>query len=83
MSDDLAYVRGHYDSLYGRIEVTWRKEGEHFHTRISIPANVESTVRLASSDASTDAERYGGSTLDGGVFEVRCGSGIYEFMTSA
>lgn len=83
MSDDLAYARGHYDSLYGCIEVAWRKEGEHFHTRISIPANVEATVRLASSDVNADAERYGGSALDSGLFEVRCGSGIYEFMTSA
>jgi len=44
----MTYAKGHYDSMYGRIESSWEvKEGKYFY-RFSIPANTSATLYLPS-----------------------------------
>ena len=43
---DLTWAKGHYDSVYGRIESSWKIENGTFRYHFSIPANTAATVRL-------------------------------------
>ena len=43
---DLAWAKGHYDSLYGRIESSWRNEGGKFTLEVTVPPNTTATVIL-------------------------------------
>ena len=42
----LRNVAAHYDSLYGRIAVSWRLEGDEVRLRLTIPPNTEATLIL-------------------------------------
>ncbi len=46
VDSELAWVRGHYDSVRGRIAVEWEKTEEGISVRVEIPVNVVATVRL-------------------------------------
>jgi hypothetical protein len=43
---DLTWAKGHYDSVYGRIESSWKIDNGKFCYRFAIPANTTATVRL-------------------------------------
>ncbi len=43
---DLTWAKGHYDSLYGRIESSWRNEGGRFMLEVKVPPNTTATVFL-------------------------------------
>ena len=43
---NLTWAKGHYDSVYGRIESAWNIDNGKFHYRFAIPANTTATVRL-------------------------------------
>lgn len=60
-----AYARGSYESMYGRIEVSWEQKeaGEGYVYHLMIPANTTATVELA------------------GMERMELGSGTYEFET--
>lgn len=60
-----AYARGSYESMYGRIEVSWEQKeaGEGYAYHLTIPANTTATVELA------------------GMERMELGSGTYEFET--
>lgn len=42
-----AYARGAYESMYGRIEVSWEQKEDGYEYHIVIPANTTATVELA------------------------------------
>ena len=46
VASGLAWVRGHYDSVHGRIAVEWEKTEEGVSVRVEIPVNVTASVRL-------------------------------------
>lgn len=46
---DLTWAKGHYDSLYGRIESNWRREAGRFTLEVTIPPNTTATVILPGS----------------------------------
>jgi alpha-L-rhamnosidase len=54
----LTFARATYESLYGRIESEWQREGDGFEWRVVIPPNTTATVFVP---ANADAE----ITLDG------------------
>ena len=58
-----AYAKGAYESMYGRIEVSWeqKKDGEGYEYHLVIPANTTATVELE------------------GMERMELGSGTYEF----
>ncbi len=41
------YARGDYESMYGRIEVSWEQKEDGYEYHIVIPANTTATVELA------------------------------------
>jgi alpha-L-rhamnosidase len=61
---DLSWAKGHYDSLYGRIESTWRHEAGRFMLEVTVPPNTTATVILPG---------RGGVTVDSGThkFETK------------
>jgi hypothetical protein len=61
---DLTWAKGHYDSLYGRIESNWRHEAGRFTLEVTVPPNTTATVILPG---------RAGVTVDSGThkFETR------------
>lgn len=45
---EMTYVKGHYDSMYGRIESAWEVSGEKYFYSFIIPANSSATLYLKS-----------------------------------
>ena len=85
---DLAWVKTHYDSMYGRIAVDWQRNGEKLMMKVTIPVNATATVFVPATDAvnvtesgqpADQAEGVKFIRRDNGreVFEV--GSGAYSF----
>lgn len=86
----MTYARGHYDSLYGRIESNWNREKDG--TKVycfTIPANT--TARLYLPVASTEGVREGGKSLEkskgvkyvgieNGTVILDLSSGSYSFI---
>ena len=88
---DLAWVKCHHDSLYGRIVSNWKREGGKLTMEVTIPANTTATVHVPAKDAAEVTE--GGNSIDKvkGVRFVRMqnmaavysvGSGAYRFQST-
>jgi alpha-L-rhamnosidase len=88
---DLTWVRAEYNSPYGVIGRSWRKENGSFQLKVTVPVNTTATLYFPAQNASSVAE--GGKpapTAEGVkslgnregemVFEV--GSGDYEFAAN-
>ena len=43
---DLTWAKGHYDSVYGRVESSWKIEAGKFHYRCVLPANTTAVVHV-------------------------------------
>lgn len=46
VTDRWSYAKGAYESMYGRIEVSWKHEEDGYSYHIRIPANTTATVEL-------------------------------------
>ena len=84
----MAWAEGHYDSMYGRIESSWRAHGESIAYRFTVPANTTATLRLLTSDAASVREGGKAPSEATGVTAIasepgravyRLASGTYEF----
>jgi alpha-L-rhamnosidase len=82
------WVRAEYDSLRGKIVSHWRREGERFTLRATIPANTQATVLMPTRAADSITE--GGRPLaevreveilgpQGDCTRLSIGSGTYHF----
>lgn len=85
---DLAWVKAHHDSPYGRIRSEWKKEGDHFALNITVPPNSVAEVFLPTSKVAQVTESGKPVAIAGSVkflcsengkvvYEV--GSGDYRF----
>jgi len=54
----LTWAKGHYNSLYGKIEVEWRTNNDDFSLKVSIPPNTTATVHLPSEIVEIDSGKY-------------------------
>jgi alpha-L-rhamnosidase len=82
------WVRAEYDSIRGKIVSHWRREGDRFALRVTIPANTQATVLMPtratgsiteggrSLDDVPDVQTLG---LDGDQTRISIGSGTYKF----
>jgi alpha-L-rhamnosidase len=52
----LTWVKGHYDSIRGRIEVHWKLEADAFILEVSIPANTSATIYVPATNVETITE---------------------------
>jgi len=86
---DLTWAKAHHDSMYGRIAVDWRREGEKLTLNVTIPANTTATVFVPATDADRITEggkpaaesegvEFSHREADATVFRV--GSGDYHFQ---
>ncbi|MBS2099946.1 family 78 glycoside hydrolase catalytic domain [Carboxylicivirga linearis] len=49
-TSEMTYAKGHYDSMYGRIESSWNIENGIYHYRFVVPANTSATVYIPVAD---------------------------------
>ena len=84
----LTWAKAGYDSIHGRIESSWKIEGEQFILDILIPANTTARVVLpaASAQAVTEAGQVltnvpgiSATTIENGHVICEVGSGRYQF----
>lgn len=54
---EMTFAKGHYDSMYGRIESGWEVEGDLCKYRFKIPANTTATLYLQATGADKISER--------------------------
>ena len=47
---DLTHVRGRINTLYGDVEVSWKRDGNQFTIDVTLPANVTADVYMPSQD---------------------------------
>ncbi|MEW6744755.1 MAG: alpha-L-rhamnosidase C-terminal domain-containing protein [Planctomycetota bacterium] len=85
---DLAWVRAHHDSPYGRIASAWRRTGNRLTLEVSLPPNTQATVYLPARapEGSTEggrplseAEGVQFLRMEGGRAVLQVGSGDYRF----
>jgi len=78
------FVRGHYDSVYGRIESQWRRidGGEGVEFRFTVPANTTAQLQLPVADGKTVEVTHGADYAE--VLDTpgsyRLPSGRYSFV---
>ncbi|WP_316795026.1 family 78 glycoside hydrolase catalytic domain [Pedobacter agri] len=48
-SKDMTFAKGYYDSMYGRIESSWRYSEKGIYYRFVVPANTSATLMLTAS----------------------------------
>jgi alpha-L-rhamnosidase len=88
---DLQWARASYESIRGTIACEWRREGDAFTIRVTIPANTTATIHVPATDAEKVTESVGlaaeakavkflRSEGDRAVFAVE--SGTYEFSST-
>ena len=87
-ADGLDWVKASYDSIHGRIESNWRREGGTLRLSVTIPANTTATVYVPAKDAAAVTESGKPADKADGVRFLRMedgaavfaiGSGTYEF----
>jgi alpha-L-rhamnosidase len=88
--NDLKWVKAHYDGVYGRIAINWKREGDTFTLEVTIPANTTATVFLPAvspdvvTESSKPAAQSEGVTLlraEAGTVVYQVGSGVYRFAS--
>jgi alpha-L-rhamnosidase len=42
----ITWAKGHYNSIYGKIEVSWKLEGDKFNLEVTIPPNTTATIHI-------------------------------------
>jgi hypothetical protein len=82
---ELAWAKGHYDSLFGRILSSWKRDSVKLTLDIAIPPNTTATVYVPANDAAEVTE--GGKPAAGapGVKFIRyeTGAAVYEIGSGA
>ena len=84
----MTFVKGHYDSMYGRIESGWKIENGQLIYLATVPANTTATVYFPANDAAVIFE--GGKPISSvkeiqvtgkeeGYLLLKLGSGKYNF----
>ena len=86
----LAWVRASHNSIQGRIETEWRRDGERLMLSVTVPVNTTARV-LIPADAASDVLESGVALVDApgvemlgreaGAVVVRVGSGRYDFVS--
>lgn len=86
--EDLEWVEGHYDSIYGRIYVFWRRDNAEITLRLSIPPNTSAILHLHSTKISsvhesgnniTEREHITVLGQENNSLHLSFGSGLYSF----
>jgi alpha-L-rhamnosidase len=79
----MTYAKGHYDSLYGRIESSWAKTGTGYQYRLVVPANTTATLYLLAPQERNVTEGGGRAAKAAGVKFLRLEKGKVAYELSA
>ncbi|WP_108821031.1 glycoside hydrolase family 78 protein [Dysgonomonas sp. Marseille-P4361] len=82
--EKLNHVNAHYDSPYGRIESSWKRDGDKLSWSITIPVNTTATVKLPSKfkvKLATDQPGVHSVNEVDNVLTVKLGSGKYTLQS--
>lgn len=82
---DLTYVKGHYDSLHGRIAAEWQRKGDQFSLQVTVPEGSEALVSIParSPDAVTvSPEEATFLKTENGTAIYRVPAGTYSFQST-
>lgn len=85
----MTYAKGYYDSMYGRIESSWKAGNNDYTCYLTVPANTSATLNLKAPSlngitakgqpiTSMAGVKYKGKSNDKYSFELE--PGIYEFQ---
>ena len=85
----MTYARGYYDSMYGRIESSWKVEGTKCHYKFTIPANTTAilyletlypqNVKKGEVSVSSGMEGVTFKGRENGKYVYELSSGVYDF----
>lgn len=56
-SGQMTYAKGHYDSMYGRIESSWSIDGDFCNYQFKVPANTTATLYLPATGQITEGDK--------------------------
>jgi alpha-L-rhamnosidase len=85
---DLTWVTAHHNSLYGRMGVSWKLDGDRFTIQVEIPANTSATLYLPAGFTPTltesgkpagEADGVTSVSVRDGCAVINIGSGTYDF----
>ena len=90
LGQGIAWAKGHYDSVHGRIGSNWKAGAGTFEWKVTIPPNTTATLRIPAADVKDITEGGGPATKAQGVTFLRMeanravfnvDSGSYEFVS--
>jgi hypothetical protein len=80
---DVTWAKASYNSIRGKIVSDWKRDGEQFTLRVTIPANTSATVFVPLKSADVVPKTEGATFLrmesDHAVFAIESGS--YTFVS--
>ena len=88
---NMTWVKAHYDSVYGRIESHWKREGDKVTMQVTIPPNTTVTVYVPAKDAAgvteggkpaAQAEGVKFLRMEDGAAVYAVGAGHYQFSST-
>jgi alpha-L-rhamnosidase len=82
---DMTWAEGYYDSMYGRINSSWRVENDCFIYKATVPANTTATVYIPTIDHEIITEDSKPMTQVKGVkfIEFKNGRAVYELQSGS
>ncbi len=82
---EVTYAKGHYDSVYGRINSAWDLNNGTFKYNVTVPANTTATVYIPTNNVNTVKEDGQPITKAKGVkfIEFKDGKAVYEIESGS
>ena len=91
IGEGITWAKGHYDSIHGRVGSDWKRSGDQFNWKITVPVNTTATVYLPVMDAATvtesgkpvkQAKGVKFLRMEKGRAMLEVGSGTYQFSST-
>ncbi|MGM0903514.1 MAG: glycoside hydrolase family 78 protein [Bacillota bacterium] len=81
----ITYAKGHYDSMYGKIESAWNVKNGTFTYKATVPANTTATLYLPTNNVKTIKEGNQPVSKVKGVkfIEFKDGTAVYELESGS
>jgi len=79
----MTWARGHYDSMYGRIDSSWKVDGQKLNYQATVPANTTATLFLPAASADDIKEGGKSAVRSSGVRLIKFenGKAVYELSS--
>lgn len=72
----LDFVKAQYETLYGAIQVSWKRNGKAIELAVTVPGNTEATVQLP---VKAEKSSVKGTIDKSGIWNYKLRSGDYKF----